>query len=64
MTAESKLEVLWAVQGTGLPVKRVLSQLGIARSIGYRWRQISGSGAKQITNGPYYDRSLTASPHL
>jgi putative transposase len=39
MTAESKLEVLRAVQGAGLPVKRVLSQLGITRSTYYRWRQ-------------------------
>jgi transposase len=39
MTAESKLEVLRAVQGAGLPVKRVLSQLVIARSTYYRWRQ-------------------------
>jgi putative transposase len=38
MTAESKLEVLRAVQGAGLPVKRVLSQLVIARSTYYRWR--------------------------
>lgn len=38
MTAEAKLEVLRAVQGAGLPVSRVLSQLGIARSTYYRWR--------------------------
>jgi putative transposase len=40
MTAESKLEVLRAVQGAGLPVKQVLSQLGIARSTYYRWRRV------------------------
>ena len=39
MTAESKLEVLRAVQGAGLPVKQVLSQLGIARATYYRWRR-------------------------
>ena len=39
MTAESKLEVLRAVEGAGLPVKRVLCQLGITRSTYYRWRQ-------------------------
>ena len=39
MTAESKLEVLRAVQWAGLPVRQVLSQLGIARSTYYRWRQ-------------------------
>jgi putative transposase len=38
MTAESKLEVLRAVEGAGLPVKQVLSQLSIARSTYYRWR--------------------------
>jgi putative transposase len=38
MTAETKLEVLRAVQGAGLPVKQVLSELGIARSTYYRWR--------------------------
>jgi len=39
MTAGMKLEVLRAVQGSGLPVKKVLSQLGIAESTYYRWRQ-------------------------
>ena len=39
MTAELKLEVLRAVHGSGLPAKKVLSQLGIARSTYYRWRQ-------------------------
>lgn len=39
MSAESKLEVLRAVQGSGLGVNQVLSQLGIARSTYYRWRQ-------------------------
>ena len=39
MTAESKVEVLRAVQGAGLPVRQVLSQLGIPRSTYYRWRQ-------------------------
>jgi putative transposase len=38
MSAESKLEVLRAVQGAGLPVAQVLAQLGIARSTYYRWR--------------------------
>ena len=32
MTAESKLEVLRAVEGAGLPVNQVLSQLSIAKS--------------------------------
>ena len=39
MTAELKLEVLRAVQGAGMPATKVLSQLGIARSTYYRWRQ-------------------------
>jgi transposase InsO family protein len=39
MTAESKLEVLRAVQGAGLPMTRVISQLGIARATYYRWRR-------------------------
>jgi putative transposase len=39
MTAESKLEVLRAVQGAGLPTKQALSQLTIPRSTYYRWRQ-------------------------
>lgn len=39
MAAELKLEVLRAVQGSGLPVKQVLDQLGIASSTYYRWRQ-------------------------
>lgn len=38
MTADIKLEILRAVQGSGLPAKKVLSQLGIARSTYYRWR--------------------------
>jgi len=38
MTADIKLEILRAVQGSGLPVKKVLSQLGITRSTYYRWR--------------------------
>ena len=38
MTAESKLEILRAVQGSALPVSNVLSQLGIPRSTYYRWR--------------------------
>jgi putative transposase len=39
MSAESKLEVLRAVEGAGLPVKQVLSQLAISRSAYYRWRR-------------------------
>jgi putative transposase len=39
MTAESKLEVLRAVQGAGLPVTQVLYQLRIARTTYYRWRR-------------------------
>jgi putative transposase len=39
MTAGLKLEILRAVQGSELPVKKVLSQLGISRSTYYRWRQ-------------------------
>jgi len=39
MTADSKLEVLRAVEGTGLPVSQVLTQLGIPSSTYYRWRQ-------------------------
>ena len=39
MTAESKLEVLRAVEGTGLPVSQVLTQLGIPSSTYYRWRK-------------------------
>jgi len=39
MSAEAKLEVLRAVQGSGLPVTRILSQLGISKSTYYRWRQ-------------------------
>jgi putative transposase len=39
MTAGLKLEILRAVQGSDLPVKKVLSQLGISRSTYYRWRQ-------------------------
>ena len=37
MSAELKLELLRAVQGSGLPATQVLSQLGIARSTYYRW---------------------------
>jgi transposase InsO family protein len=39
MTAGSKLEVLRAVEGAGLPVKQVLAQLTISRSTYYRWRR-------------------------
>ena len=39
MSAESKLGVLRAVEGAGLPVKEVLSQLAISRSTYYRWRR-------------------------
>jgi putative transposase len=39
MTAETKLEVLRAVEGAGLPMKQALSQLAIARSTYYRWRR-------------------------
>jgi putative transposase len=39
MTAESKLEVLRAVEGAGLPVKQVLSRLAISGLTYYRWRQ-------------------------
>ena len=38
MSAELKLEVLRAVQGSGLPATQALSQLRIARSTYYRWR--------------------------
>lgn len=38
MSAEHKLEVLRAVEGSGLPVRQVLGQLGIASSTYYRWR--------------------------
>ena len=39
MTAETKLEVLRAVEGAGLPVKQVLCQLGVARATYNRWRR-------------------------
>jgi putative transposase len=39
MTTESKLEVLRAVEGTGLAVRQMLYQLAIAKSTYYRWRQ-------------------------
>ena len=39
MSAELKLEVLRAVQGSELPATQILSQLGIAKSTYYRWRQ-------------------------
>jgi len=38
MAAEIKLEVLRAVEGCSLPVKRALKQLGVPRSTYYRWR--------------------------
>ena len=38
MAAEYKLEVLRAVEGSGLPVKQALTQLQIPRSTYYRWR--------------------------
>jgi len=53
MTAELKLEVLRAVPGSGLPVKKVLSQLGIARSTYYRWRQrFRSSGQPGLHDNP------------
>ena len=38
MTASSKLEVLRAIEGSGLAVTHSLQQLGIPRSTYYRWR--------------------------
>ncbi len=38
MAAEYKLEVLRAVEGSGLPVTQALAQLQIPRSTYYRWR--------------------------
>ncbi len=38
MAADYKLEVLRAVEGSGLPVKQALGQLQIPRSTYYRWR--------------------------
>ncbi len=55
MTAESKLEVLRAVQGAGLPVTQVLSQLGMARSTYYRWRR----SFRQRGRPGLYDRPPT-----
>lgn len=53
MTAESKLEVLRAVEGAGLPVNQVLSQLGIAKSTYYRWRRsFRQRGQPGLHNGP------------
>jgi len=48
MTAGTKLEVLRAVEGAGLPIKQVLSQLAIARSTYYRWRRLSASEDSQV----------------
>jgi len=39
MSGEHKLEVLRAVEGSGLPVKQALSQLGIRKSTYYHWRR-------------------------
>jgi len=52
MTAESKLEVLRAVEGSGLPVKQVLAQLIISRSTYYRWRR----GFRQRGQAGLHDR--------
>ena len=53
MSAELKLEILRAVQGSGLPATQVLSQLGIARSTYYRWR----SSFRSRGRPGLYDRS-------
>jgi len=38
MSGEDKLQALRAVEGSGLPAKAALKQLGIPRSTYYRWR--------------------------
>ena len=38
MLSEHKMEVLRAVEASGLPVRKVLGQLEIPRSTYYRWR--------------------------
>lgn len=41
MSMEQKLEILRAVEGSGLPAIQALRQLGIPRSTYYRWRRKS-----------------------
>ena len=60
MTADIKLEILRAVQGSGLPVKKVLSQLGITRSTYYRWRQWEFGSPKQETLYAVADKASLA----
>ena len=52
MLSEHKLEVLRAVEASGLPVREVLRQLEIPRSTYYRWRHSLSKEGVGWTPGP------------
>ena len=49
MSAQKKCEILRAVEGCGLPVKRALEKLDVPASTYYRWkRKYGGLGVSEI----------------
>ena len=47
MAADRKLEILRAVEGSGLPVRHALERLGVAKSTYYNWRRRFRESGKQ-----------------
>jgi transposase InsO family protein len=59
MSAEHKLEILRAIEGSGLPARQALAQLGIASSTYYRWRaRFRGEGSAGLVDRPAHGRSI------
>ena len=59
MSAQHKLEILRAVEGSGLPKSQVLAQLGIASSTYYRWRvRFRREGTIGLVDRPAGKRSV------
>ena len=59
MSAQHKLEILRVVQGSDLPVRQVLAQIGIASSTYYRWRgRFRREGTVGLVDRPAGKRSV------
>ena len=65
-SASEKLEIIWLVEQSSLPVKRTLEKLGIPRATFYRWYDLYRSGGPEALSdrSPRPDRVWNRIPDM
>jgi putative transposase len=65
-SASEKLEIIWLVEQSSLPVKRTLEKLGIPRATFYRWYDLYRSGGPEALSdrSPRPDRVWNRIPGM